>query len=215
MGEQHDMRASGAGGTQNEGEDDDAFLSPEETESILSSLEEKDRKMLGISGNDTADDSMADEGAFISPEDIAGIGQNEEERPVERNKPSAGQSGAANSGGQNHNEGLQSDLLTRIAGELRSIKTELGSLKNHYDDIVSREAATSQPESRRPQGNRTDEGPDASGRTIPQETLEDIKKLLSYLDRLLESLPEEKIDEFARSEYFDLYRKIFEYFSLV
>jgi hypothetical protein len=34
------------------------------------------------------------------------------------------------------------------------------------------------------------------------------------MDRLLESLPEDKIDEFARSEYFDLYRKVFEYFDL-
>ncbi len=38
---------------------------------------------------------------------------------------------------------------------------------------------------------------------------EEIKSVLSYMDRLLESLPEEKISEFAQSEYFDRYKKLF------
>ncbi len=43
----------------------------------------------------------------------------------------------------------------------------------------------------------------------------EIKGVLSYLDKLLESLPEDKIEEFARSEYFDTYKKIFEELGLV
>jgi hypothetical protein len=43
----------------------------------------------------------------------------------------------------------------------------------------------------------------------------EIKGVLSYLDKLLESLPEEKIEEFARSEYFDTYKKLFEELGLV
>jgi len=58
-------------------------------------------------------------------------------------------------------------------------------------------------------------GAEKSVQPLPQETMADLKKLLGYLDRLLESLPEEKIDEFARSEYFELYRKIFEFLDLV
>ena len=38
---------------------------------------------------------------------------------------------------------------------------------------------------------------------------EEIKDVLAYMDRLLESLPEEKITEFAQSEYFDRYKKLF------
>jgi hypothetical protein len=43
----------------------------------------------------------------------------------------------------------------------------------------------------------------------------EIRGVLSYLDKLLESLPENKIDEFAHSEYFDTYKKLFEELGLV
>ena len=43
----------------------------------------------------------------------------------------------------------------------------------------------------------------------------DLKNMLSYMDHLLESLPEEKIEEFAKSEYFDTYKKIFKELGLV
>ncbi len=43
----------------------------------------------------------------------------------------------------------------------------------------------------------------------------EIKSVLSYLDKLLDSLPEEKIEEFANSEYFDTYKKLFEELGLV
>jgi pilus assembly protein FimV len=38
---------------------------------------------------------------------------------------------------------------------------------------------------------------------------EQLKKILQYLDNLLDYLPEEKIKEFAKSEYFDLYHSHF------
>jgi hypothetical protein len=37
----------------------------------------------------------------------------------------------------------------------------------------------------------------------------ELKNVLSYLDQILESLPEDKIKEFAQSEYFDIYKKLF------
>jgi len=43
---------------------------------------------------------------------------------------------------------------------------------------------------------------------LSDSTREELKKVLKYLDSLLESLPEEKIKEFAHSEYYDLYNKI-------
>ncbi|MCL2270279.1 MAG: hypothetical protein FWC24_02940 [Treponema sp.] len=43
----------------------------------------------------------------------------------------------------------------------------------------------------------------------------DLKNVLQYMDHLLESLPEDKIEEFAKSEYFDSYKKIFKDLGLV
>ena len=41
------------------------------------------------------------------------------------------------------------------------------------------------------------------------DLMAEIKAVLTYMDRLLESLPEEKIEEFARSEQFETYKKLF------
>jgi hypothetical protein len=50
---------------------------------------------------------------------------------------------------------------------------------------------------------------------IPSGLETELKKVLSYMDHLLESLPEDKIEEFAKSEYFDTYKKIFKELGLV
>ncbi|MDR0582925.1 MAG: hypothetical protein LBG57_01045 [Treponema sp.] len=49
---------------------------------------------------------------------------------------------------------------------------------------------------------------------IPPGLKTELKTVLSYMDHLLESLPEEKIEEFAKSEYFDAYRKLFKELGL-
>ncbi|RKX74088.1 MAG: hypothetical protein DRP49_06485, partial [Spirochaetes bacterium] len=46
--------------------------------------------------------------------------------------------------------------------------------------------------------------------SLPGDLKEEIKEVLKYMDQLLESLPDEKIQEFARSEHFEVYKKIFE-----
>ena len=46
--------------------------------------------------------------------------------------------------------------------------------------------------------------------SLPIELKDEIKSVLSYMDQLLESLPENKIEEFARSEHFNVYKKLFE-----
>ena len=50
---------------------------------------------------------------------------------------------------------------------------------------------------------------------IPNNLKQELKIVLSYMDQLLESLPEEKIEEFAQSEYFDTYKKLFEELGLI
>jgi hypothetical protein len=52
----------------------------------------------------------------------------------------------------------------------------------------------------------------------PLDTLgfkRDLQIVLSYMDKLLEALPDEKIEEFARSEQFDTYKKVFKELGLV
>lgn len=56
---------------------------------------------------------------------------------------------------------------------------------------------------------------EAEGQPAVEDSLKDeIKSVLSYMDTLLDALPEEKIQEFARSEHFEVYRKLFEELGL-
>jgi len=50
--------------------------------------------------------------------------------------------------------------------------------------------------------------------TIPGDLKTEIKSVLSYMDQLLENLPEEKIAEFAQSEQFETYKKLFKELGL-
>jgi hypothetical protein len=45
---------------------------------------------------------------------------------------------------------------------------------------------------------------------VPPAVRMELKDVLVYMDKLLESLPEEKINEFAQSEHYTTYRKLFE-----
>ncbi|AEE16943.1 hypothetical protein [Treponema brennaborense] len=59
------------------------------------------------------------------------------------------------------------------------------------------------------QESAPEENPEAKKDEIPGELKQEIKSVLSYMDQLLENLPEEKIAEFAQSEHFELYKKLF------
>ena len=177
-------------------------------------------------------------------------------------------------------EATSEQLMLRFAGELKSIKQDLLSIKQHFEALkrtqpasvmqsatgqsAAMEPAAVQPAAMEPAGMQSaamepvavqpagmqpaagqpaamepvavqpssiqpepmqpsavqpaaaSAQPAAVRPTDPATTalLNDIKKLLLYLDRLLESLPEEKIEEFANSEYFSLYRNIFEHLGL-
>jgi pilus assembly protein FimV len=45
---------------------------------------------------------------------------------------------------------------------------------------------------------------------IPPHLQDEIRTVLKYMDHLLEALPDEKIKEFASSDYFVMYKKLFE-----
>ena len=52
------------------------------------------------------------------------------------------------------------------------------------------------------------EDTETSGFTFSTVNKEDVKKLMSYIDELMGSMPEEFVQEFAKSEYFELYKKV-------
>lgn len=51
--------------------------------------------------------------------------------------------------------------------------------------------------------------------SVPDKLKRDVKSVLLYLDQLLASLPEEKIEEFASSEYYDTYKHLFDDLGLL
>jgi len=226
-------------------EDEGAFLSPADVQDLLESLEDNDRRLLGIAETGTEEPSAAFNSA--SQSSIPGADSGQESRPQTgqdaANRPLRDQS---------RMDAMQSDMLARIANEVRSIKTELAGIKRQYEEDRSARvdsdlglAQNAQPDS--PIGGTPTTSKEVMGDTVesqhelesqheeafrlepresqavtsgkrrylPEDTFEDLKRLLNYLDSLLEALPEEKIDEFARSEYFELYRRVFEFFGLV
>jgi hypothetical protein len=74
------------------------------------------------------------------------------------------------------------------------------------EEIVE-EPAVSEPTVIKPSSYAEDNG-------FSSSLKEELKTVLSYMDQLLESLPEEKIEEFAKSEYFETYKKLFEELGL-
>ena len=50
--------------------------------------------------------------------------------------------------------------------------------------------------------------------SVPDDLKDEIRAVLKYMDHLLEALPEEKIQEFAGSDYFVMYKKLFEELGL-
>lgn len=140
-------------------------------------------------------------------------------------------------------------LLSRIAREIRSIRSDLTALKDQFEAVEPAAAPVKSPavlpaaapaatpvaaaapapapealavmvEPAKPAAPAvmhtstpaSGSAPEAPPCPVPANEL---AALLRYLDRLLESLPEEKIEEFARSEYFDLYRSVFDKLGLV
>lgn len=211
-------RSQGKAGASGTASGEELFLSPDEASGLLGSLDAQDRQVLGNPAGQEPDG----EGVFIAPEEleleVGGMTAYAEPRQMPLPEHPQGERSWRNG------DLAQSELLTRIAGELKSIKSDIGNLKETYDDIMVRtqghgagipgqsgaDGATSSDANGLAAGTGTEGSGIMSDQLVP-----DLKRLLAYLDKLLESLPEDKIDEFARSEYFELYRKVFERFDLV
>jgi hypothetical protein len=153
---------------------DEDFLSPEESELLLGSLEIQDRNTIGSDRPAPAEP----EAEYYSQGDFPDVEDNLE-LPLDL-----------------HSSG---NSLAKIGAELKLLKAELLALKAHR---IRAESDLHPPASPRIDYSEP-------SRELSKEFMEEVKTLLAYLDRLLEALPEEKIDEFGRSDYFELYKKVF------
>jgi len=97
--------------------------------------------------------------------------------------------------------------MMRFARELKSIRQDLLSIKQHFE-------AMKKPQDSQKIDQQSGLKVDSLQDNDTAQLLNDLRTLLLYLDRLLESLPEEKIEEFANSEYFNLYQHVFEKLGL-
>lgn len=116
-------------------------------------------------------------------------------------------------------EPLPEDLIGEESVEAETDETEQPPFEELSVDSFSVE--DEQPEigdDLEPTAAETENSPssgEADGTPDVEGSLKDeIKSVLSYMDTLLEALPEEKIQEFAHSEHFDVYRKLFEELGL-
>ncbi len=162
------------------------FISPLEDSEYFEKMEAEEAKLLS-----PIREPDLDEGADSSS------------APGSEAKPTAKPAGPA-----------QEQVILRFAGELRSIKQDLLSIKQHFEAMKKPQP----PQPAAAAAPAANVAGQTAGRSGPapdtRQLLDDVRKLLLYLDRLLESLPEEKIEEFANSEFFNLYRQVFEKLGL-
>jgi len=94
--------------------------------------------------------------------------------------------------------------------DLSSLQPESGSLETALDD----ELASSDLSDFQESISTEIEGKNDSAESIPDGLRSEIKSVLSYMDQLLESLPEDKIQEFANSDHFEVYKRLFDELGL-
>jgi hypothetical protein len=103
---------------------------------------------------------------------------------------------------------FEADEMVIEAEELSFTEEMPGDIRE--DAIRAPAIQAAQPKQAEVRPSRTGDGLE-----LPSNLKMEVKAVLSYMDQLLESLPEEKIEEFAKSEYFESYKKLFEELGLV
>jgi hypothetical protein len=110
------------------------------------------------------------------------------------------------------------DSLAQVIPE--AFETGDGKTASPYDDdleaFIEEELAAAEDTGKNNDFTaKPEKSPAGTDNDFPSGMKDELKKVLSYMDHLLESLPEEKIEEFAKSEYFDTYKKLFKELGLV
>lgn len=104
----------------------------------------------------------------------------------------------------------ETDEFASEVSEEDAVDEPVAEELNSFEEPAAPEIEETVPETAEP----VPEEPAASlaaeeSSAVPDELKQDVKSVLLYMDQLLENLPEEKIAEFARSEHFEVYRKLF------
>lgn len=106
--------------------------------------------------------------------------------------------------------GLTNDNLDYLSQEPTAEETLSGeqseiSIQEAHNFLESVEKESEFPDTT----NESNDTDTSRLNAIPAELRDEIKSVLSYIDQLLENLPEDKIAEFAKSEHFKLYKQLF------
>ncbi|MBO4404747.1 MAG: hypothetical protein J5780_05385 [Treponema sp.] len=96
--------------------------------------------------------------------------------------------------------------------EMVTVSEETASAADEPDDDELITVSGDEPSV--PDETAVTETKDTSDSGISADMKDEIKSVLAYMDQLLESLPEEKIAEFAQSEQFETYKKLFKELGL-
>ena len=104
----------------------------------------------------------------------------------------------------------ENDTIEDVATTESDIITEEEIVEPETDEDNIVQDGIDEPSSTEEEVTQVVEKPVATNTTSPTSKIQDdIKSVLVYMDQLLENLPEEKIEEFAKSEHFDTYKKLF------
>ena len=185
-------------------------LGGEETDEALDLTEPVEELSLDEPELDEAGElDVLEELSLEEPEDEAGLEEageldELEELTLEEPEPGAEDMETLEAlGGEETDEALD---LAEPVEELSLEELDEQSPEEPVGELELAEEQLTVPEPQPSAGAATEE--------LSDDLKTEIKSVLSYFDQLLEALPEEKIKEFAQSEYFVRYKRLFEELGL-
>ena len=92
---------------------------------------------------------------------------------------------------------------------LEELQIDDSVLEELPDELSMDEVEVLEDESPAPVNAAKETPQEAKNYALPTNLKHELKTVLSYLDHLLNELPDDKIAEFARSEHYDTYKKLF------
>ena len=95
-----------------------------------------------------------------------------------------------------------------------SEETENAKENEAAEEVETEKTEATQENISEPEELSSEEPETKESKDISDDLKTEIKSVLSYMDQLLENLPENKIAEFAQSEQFDTYKKLFKELGL-
>ena len=217
--------------TQDEEPDLDDILVESSSTDFMDSVTDSTNMQPDIEITEPVEPELAEEEAAITKEEADDITSEYSADTAENTEPVLDEDAAlelpeeSSSDAENTDEESTDDIFNETAIEdaqhtqdamMNDIMNEAPSVDNALSeenvDYLSKdntvlsddEAAVAESE---PEPSAETEQTDTSD--LPSDIKEDVKSVLLYMDQLLENLPEDKIMEFAKSEQFTTYKKLF------